>query len=80
VSSANRRRLVRSVRRVLREHGCTCTPWVRPLPAETVTQVGATTGVEVRHEWGCPLGDWVARLNALGVVPALHESERRCQR
>ena len=43
---------------------------------------GVSDGVYVHHQTGCVFGDRVAKINALGVVPAMYTTPnvRRCDR
>jgi hypothetical protein len=69
--TSDRRRTIRSVRRDLRRHGCTCTPNIAPLPAEAFQAAGMLVGADVLHQLGCRMGDRMLALNRTGVWPTL---------
>lgn len=62
MNRAERRKIVRALHR----QGCQC---AAPRLAYMRTAGGATFGVAVTHQTGCPQGDAVLPLNALGLAP-----------
>jgi len=77
------RSLRRQVLREIRAAGCTCTPTIIFLDRHQLAATGpfgVSHGADVVHEAGCRLGDDVAVLNALGVLPGLMSDGRRCSR
>lgn len=75
------RSIIREARRSLRRHGCNCHPVVHEFGPEVPRPEGTTAGMFVRHQTGCYLGDAVAGLNLVGIVPAIFDtSPERCDR
>ena len=63
----------------LKEKGCTCCPDLHDIP-RSLWPAGAVDGTFVRHQVGCELGDRVAALNALGILPSILHQVRGCDR
>ncbi|CAN5734428.1 hypothetical protein BH24DEI2_BH24DEI2_19650 [soil metagenome] len=61
----------------MRVVGCTCAPSFDPVDPATVVGVKPWWGFMIGHNEGCPYGDHIAAVNALGFTPALLNIERR---
>ncbi len=82
MSRLARRAEDRRTRNYMTRLGCTCRPSIVPVEPEHMP-AGASYGVIVVHQVGCPLGDSMLDLNAAGIAPALVDhrpSPVPCQR